>query len=96
MRSTDAGGVFRVRLPVELLAEPDEWEALRREYAALFGFSSYADFVLRRRMVKDEATATAFLAGVLALSTAAAVMVSAPLRELLAARLRQPAGGSGK
>lgn len=40
--------------------------------------------------------ATAFLAGVLALSTAAAVMVSAPLRELLAARLRQPAGGSGK
>jgi thimet oligopeptidase len=38
--------------------------ALRREYAKLFGFDSYADFALRRRMVKSEAQASAFLAEV--------------------------------
>jgi thimet oligopeptidase len=38
--------------------------ALRREYARLFGFDSYADFVLRRRMVKNEAQASRFLAEV--------------------------------
>ena len=37
---------------------------LRREYAQLFGFDSYADFVLRRRMVKSEAAASGFLAEV--------------------------------
>jgi thimet oligopeptidase len=34
---------------------------LRREYAKLFGFDSYADFVLRRRMVRNIATAERFL-----------------------------------
>ncbi len=38
--------------------------ALRREYAALFGFRSYADFVLRRRMVGSEARASSFLGDV--------------------------------
>ncbi len=38
--------------------------ALRREYAQLFGFESYADLVLRRRMVQNEAAAQAFLASV--------------------------------
>jgi thimet oligopeptidase len=38
--------------------------ALRREYAQLFGFGSYADFVLRRRMVHSAANADAFLASV--------------------------------
>jgi len=37
---------------------------LRREYAKLFGFSSYADFVLRRRMARSEAEASRFLAEV--------------------------------
>jgi thimet oligopeptidase len=34
---------------------------LRREYAQLFDFGSYADFALRRRMVKNAATVTGFL-----------------------------------
>lgn len=38
--------------------------ALRAEYARLFGFGSYADFTLRRRMVKSESDATRFLASV--------------------------------
>ena len=37
---------------------------LRREYAKLFGFASYADFALRRRMVHSETEAERFLAGV--------------------------------
>jgi thimet oligopeptidase len=37
---------------------------LRREYAKLLGFDSYADFALRRRMVKSEAEASRFLAEV--------------------------------
>ena len=43
---------------LKLLAELGQ---LRREYAQLFGFKSYADFTLRRRMVRDTATATRFL-----------------------------------
>ncbi len=38
-----------------------ELTTLRREYARLFGFPSYADFKLRRRMVVDTATAQRFL-----------------------------------
>lgn len=37
---------------------------LRREYARLFGFASYADFTLRRRMVGSEEQAVRFLAEV--------------------------------
>jgi thimet oligopeptidase len=37
---------------------------LRREYARLFGFDSYADFVLRRRMARSEVEASRFLAEV--------------------------------
>ena len=37
---------------------------LRREYARLFGFDSYADFLLRRRMAGSEAQARSFLDGV--------------------------------
>jgi thimet oligopeptidase len=36
----------------------------RREYAQLFGFNSYADFLLRRRMAGTEATARQFLTDV--------------------------------
>jgi thimet oligopeptidase len=34
---------------------------LRREYARLFGFDSYADFILRRRMARRETEVRAFL-----------------------------------
>lgn len=37
---------------------------LRREYARLFGFPSYADFALRRQMAGSEAAARSFLAEV--------------------------------
>jgi len=43
---------------LKLLAELGQ---LRREYAQLFGFSSHADFTLRRRMVRNTGTATRFL-----------------------------------
>jgi len=43
---------------IELL---DQIVKLRREYAQLFGYPSYADFVLRRRMARDTKTTSAFL-----------------------------------
>jgi thimet oligopeptidase len=43
---------------LKLLAEIAK---LRREYAKLFGFDSYADFTLRRRMAKNTANTTRFL-----------------------------------
>ena len=51
---------------LKLLAELGQ---LRREYARLFGFASFADFQLRRRMAGDAATATRFLDGVRAAVT---------------------------
>ena len=38
--------------------------SLRREYAGLFGFNSYADFALRRRMAQSEAQVQGFLRSV--------------------------------
>ncbi len=38
-----------------------EMAQLRKEYAQLFGFNSYADFVLRRRMAQNTARTMAFL-----------------------------------
>jgi thimet oligopeptidase len=43
---------------LKLLAEIGQ---LRREYAQLFGFASYADFTLRRRMAENTANAKRFL-----------------------------------
>ena len=48
----------------ENLAVLQQLGDLRREYAALFGFDSYADFVLRRRMAQSEAEVQRFLATV--------------------------------
>lgn len=50
----DQGGSVNLKLLAEL-------GQLRREYAQLFGFKSYADFTLRRRMVRSTDTATRFL-----------------------------------
>ncbi len=48
------GGEANLKLLSELVS-------LRKEYAALFGFDSYADFVLRRRMAQDSGRARRFL-----------------------------------
>jgi thimet oligopeptidase len=58
---------------------------LRREYAKLFGFDSYADLVLRRRMVQREADVQAFLASV---KDAVRARELADLAELRAAKAR--------
>jgi thimet oligopeptidase len=59
--------------------------ALRREYAALFGFDSYADFVLRRRMAERAGAVEAFLASV---QVAVAERERADLKVLRAAKAR--------
>lgn len=48
------GGKANLRILAEIAT-------LRRDYARLFGFASYADFNLRHRMVKSTANATRFL-----------------------------------
>ncbi len=48
------GGEANLRLLSELVT-------LRKEYAQLFGFDNYADFVLRRRMAQDARRANRFL-----------------------------------
>ena len=52
---------------VENLALLAQLATLRREYADLFGFGSYADFVLRRRMAQSEAQVQKFLGSVKAI-----------------------------
>jgi thimet oligopeptidase len=64
--------------------------ALRHEYARLFGFASYADFVLRRRMVGSEAEASRFLAEVDAAVRSRERSDLAVLREAKAAATGQP------
>lgn len=54
---TNEGGEANLGLLAEIAQ-------LRREYAQLFGFTSYADFVLRRRMAESAPNATRFLEGV--------------------------------
>jgi thimet oligopeptidase len=46
------------------LALLDEIAALRKELGGLYGFKSFADYALRRKMVENTATATKFLADV--------------------------------
>lgn len=53
----DQGGDANLKLLSEIAA-------LRAEYAGLFGFKTYVDFNLRRRMAHDGKTASAFLASV--------------------------------
>jgi thimet oligopeptidase len=69
------------------LALLGEIAALRREYAALFGFESYADFVLRRRMAQSTARTSAFLDEVKAAVTSAELRDLAALREAKARHL---------
>jgi thimet oligopeptidase len=68
---------------LKLLAEIGQ---LRREYAQLFGFASYAEFVLRRRMAENTANTTRFLDGV---AGAVGAREQRELDELRAAKARE-------
>ena len=67
-----------------------EMVALRRELARLFGFDSYADFALRRRMVPRAADAQAFLDSVQAAVRDRELADLAVLRQAKAEQLRTP------
>jgi thimet oligopeptidase len=71
-----------------LLAEITQ---LRREYAQLFGFSSFADFTLRRRMAESTANAQRFLEEVRQAVTAREQRELDELRDAKARDLGQPA-----
>jgi thimet oligopeptidase len=60
---------------------------LRREYAQLFGFASYADFTLRRRMAENTANTQRFLDEVKAVLTEREVRDLAELRQAKAQHL---------
>ncbi len=70
----------------------DETLALRREMAGLFGFSSYAEFVTRRRMVGKPAIAEKFLDEVLAQVRHGEQRDLEELRRAKAEELKQPPG----
>jgi thimet oligopeptidase len=63
---------------------------LRREYAALFGFKSFADFQLRRRMAENTANTQRFLDEVKSVLTERELRDLAELRQAKADHLKQP------
>jgi thimet oligopeptidase len=69
----------------------DELVALRKEYAALFGFKSYDDFVLQRRMVGSRDKAMRFLDDVKTAVTEREKRDVAELRDAKARHLGQSA-----
>jgi len=80
---TNEGGAANLKLLAEIAQ-------LRREYAQLFGFASYADFVLRRRMAESPAKAKDFLDGVRAAVTEREKRELDELREAKARELGRP------
>jgi thimet oligopeptidase len=82
---TNEGGEANLKLLGEITQ-------LRREYAQLFGFDSYADFTLRRRMVGNTATAKDFLEGVRAAVTEREKRELDELHEAKAQDLGKPLG----
>jgi thimet oligopeptidase len=72
------------------LALLGEISRARREYAQLFGFTSYDDFLLRRRMVGSTARVQGFLGEVKATVTEAEKRELGELREAKARQLNQP------
>ncbi|HEY6511068.1 MAG TPA: M3 family metallopeptidase [Burkholderiaceae bacterium] len=76
---TNEGGAPNLKLLSEI-------GQLRREYAALFGAASYADFTLRRRMAHSAREAQAFLDDVL---KAVSAREAAELGELRVAKARE-------
>ncbi len=83
-------GAFMRLGGTENLAVLQQLGDLRREYAALFGFDSYADFVLRRRMAQNEAEVQRFLATVKDAVERRELDDLALLREAKARHLKQP------
>jgi thimet oligopeptidase len=79
---TNEGGEANLKLLDQIARE-------RRELAGLFGFASYDDFVLRRRMVGSTARATAFLDDVKAAVTQAEQRELGELRAAKARDLKQ-------
>jgi thimet oligopeptidase len=80
---TNEGGAANLKLLAEI-------GQLRREYASLFGASSYADFVLRRRMARSAREAQAFLDQVLTAVSGRERQELEELRATKARDLRQP------
>jgi thimet oligopeptidase len=80
---TNEGGASNLKLLAEITR-------LRKDYAKLFGFDSYADFMLRRRMARDTATAERFLAEVKQAVSEGERRDLAALRETKAKHLDQP------
>jgi thimet oligopeptidase len=80
---TNEGGEANLRLLAEI-------GQLRREYAQLFGFASFADFQLRRRMAENTANARRFLDGVRAAVTEREKRELDELREAKARDLGKP------
>jgi thimet oligopeptidase len=72
------------------LALLGELARLRREYAQLFGFKTFADFQLRRRMVENTATAQRFLDEVKSQVTARELRDIEELRDAKARHLGTP------
>jgi thimet oligopeptidase len=77
------GGEANLKLLAELVA-------LRKEYAGLFGFDNYADFVLRRRMAQDAKRAHRFLDELRATVEGAERREISQLREAKALQIAQP------
>ena len=99
MERADSGAVrermYRARNAVggqPNIALLGELGTLRREYAQLFGYPSYADFVLRRRMAQNTASAQRFLGEVKAAVTE---REQRELQELRAAKAKQLASAEG-
>jgi thimet oligopeptidase len=80
---TDEGGVPNLKLLAEI-------GQLRKEYAALFGASSYADFTLRRRMAHSAREAQALLDDVLKAVSAREAIELGELRAAKAREMRLP------
>jgi len=72
---------------IQLLGEIAQ---LRREYAQLFGFASYADFTLRRRMAESTANTQRFLDDVKAVLTQRELRDLAELKQAKAQHLGTP------
>ncbi|HSI57686.1 MAG TPA: M3 family metallopeptidase [Ideonella sp.] len=83
LAKTNDGGVANLKLLGQI-------GQLRRDYAALFGFKSYADFVLRRRMAKSTENTTRFLDEVKGAVTESEKRDLADLRDAKARHLGQP------
>jgi thimet oligopeptidase len=79
----DQGGAANIALL-------DQIAQARREYAKLFGFDSYADFMLRRRMVQSLKQANAFLTDVKSAVIDSEKRELTELRAAKAAHLGQP------